>query len=555
MASAQPPTVNGVVSAEPSVPTATTAEPAAPTSMSTEQLVAGEATETKGEEAEPASTEAPAAAETKEADEKEKELAEIKAKWPGWPGYTVFRIVVPVLKVGGIIGRKGDLIKKLVEDTRAKIRVLDGPITSPDRIMIRAVKFLETSRHALFQGLIDLTFQQLELVTGCGTLVWLHAKCMNLAYAYDLNLLIAKCMVLAKFPHYWQIFQVLISGKEEPEAALSPAMDAIIRIFKRVNGLPENDGDGQTIGAAGAAFCSIRLLVASTQAISLIGKQGSLIKSIQESTGASVRVLSHDEMPIYASSDERIVELQGEGLKVLKALEAVVGHLRKFLVDHSILPLFEKSYNAPATQERQQVDTWSDKTMLHQHATPQTSLGSDYPVPVKRDLYFDRETQIESHIPSSRLSSLYGSDHGLGSRSSTIGRAGGPVVTQVAQTMQIPLAYAEDIIGVQGANIDYIRRSSGAILTVQESRGLPEEITVEIKGTSSQVQAAQQLIQEFIGGHREQPASSYGNLESSLRQSYSQLGGSSYSSSSFSGQPYGGYGSSGVGGYSSFNRL
>ncbi|KAK6147432.1 hypothetical protein DH2020_018344 [Rehmannia glutinosa] len=501
MASAQPPTVNGVVSAEPSVPTATTAEPAASTSMSTEQLVAGEATETKGEEAEPASTEAPAAAETKEADEKEKELAEIKAKWPGWPGYTVFRIVVPVLKVGGIIGRKGDLIKKLVEETRAKIRVLDGPITSPDRIvipshpfsiyinmstlvhmvMIRAVKILETSRHALFQGLIDLTFKQLELV--------------------------------------------LISGKEEPEAALSPAMDAIIRIFKRVNGLPENDGDGQTIGAAGAAFCSIRLLVASTQAISLIGKQGSLIKSIQEST---------DEMPIYASSDERIVELQGEGLKVLKALEAVVGHLRKFLVDHSILPLFEKSYNAPATQERQQVDTWSDKTMLHQHATPQTSLGSDYPVPVKRDLYFDRETQIESHIPSSRLSSLYGSDHGLGSRSSTIG---------------------QDIIGVQGANIDYIRRSSGAILTVQESRGLPEEITVEIKGTSSQVQAAQQLIQEFIGGHREQPASSYGNLESSLRQSYSQLGGSSYSSSSFSGQPYGGYGSSGVGGYSSFNRL
>ncbi|XP_073157053.1 uncharacterized protein [Henckelia pumila] len=39
-------------------------------------------------------------------------------------------------------------------------------------------------------------------------------------------------------------------------------------------------------------------------------------------------------------------------------------------------------------------------------------------------------------------------------------------------------------------NIDYIRRTSGDILTVQESRGLPDEITVEIKGTSSQVQLA-----------------------------------------------------------------
>lgn len=49
------------------------------------------------------------------------------------------------------------------------------------------------------------------------------------------------------------------------------------------------------------------------------------------------------ELPIYASTDERIVELQGEASKVLKAVEAVVRHLRKFLVDHSVLPLFEKS--------------------------------------------------------------------------------------------------------------------------------------------------------------------------------------------------------------------
>lgn len=61
--------------------------------------------------------------------------------------------------------------------------------------------------------------------------------------------------------------------------------------------------------------------------------------------------------------------------------------------------------------------------------------------------------------------------------------------------MQIPLSYAEDIIGIEGSNIAYIRGTSGAILTVQERRGHPDEITVEIKGTSSQVQLAQQLIQ------------------------------------------------------------
>lgn len=392
-------------------------------------------------------------------------------KWPGWPGDCVFRLVVPVLKVGSIIGRKGELIKKMCEETRARIRVLDGPISSSDRI-------------------------------------------------------------------------VLISGKEEPEAPLSPAMDAVIRIFKRISGLPENEGGGKTAGAAAVAFSSIRLLVASTQAINLIGKQGSLIKSIQESTTASVRVLSSDETPSYVSSDERIVELQGEALKVLKALEAVVGHLRKFLVDHSVLPLFEKNYNISSSQEHPP-EPWSDKPLLL--SNPHGGRGTDYPLPIKRDsAFFERESHLESQVPSSV--SLFGQDPGLpGIRNSAFVRGGGPIVTQVSQTMQIPLNYAEDIIGVQGTNIAYIRRTSGAILTVQESRGLPDEITVEIKGTSSQVQTAQQLIQEFISG-RHDPHT----LDSGLRASYSQLGSSSYSSSSYSAQPYGSYGSSGAGGYSSF---
>ncbi|CAA2969135.1 RNA-binding KH domain-containing PEPPER [Olea europaea subsp. europaea] len=301
---------------------------------------------------------------------------------------------------------------------------------------------------------------------------------------------------------------VLISGKEEPESPLSPAIDAVIRIFKRINGLPENNGDGKALGAAGIAFCSIRLLVASSQGISLIGKQGSLIKSIQESTSVSIRILSNDEMPVYASSEERIVELQGETLKVLRALEAVVGHLRKFLVDHTVLPLFEKSYNAPLTQERlAETKFVFDLLIFHiqaqQGATPIGCISTA----ISFSTYF----------------------------------------CSIAQTMQIPLAYAEDIIGVKGANIDYIRRTSGAILTVLESRGLHDKITVEIKGTSSQVQTAQQLIQEFTSGHRDTLPETYGNLELSLRPSYSQLGSGSYSSSLYREQPYDGYGSSGLG--------
>ncbi|MBA0835508.1 hypothetical protein Goarm_007784 [Gossypium armourianum] len=404
-------------------------------------------------------------------------------KWPGWPGHCVFRLIVPVLKVGSIIGRKGELIKKMCEETRARIRVLDGALGTADRI-------------------------------------------------------------------------VLVSGKEEPEALLSPAMDAALRVFKRISGLPDNERDAK---AAGAAFCSIRLLVAYTQAINLIGKQGSVIKSLQESTGASVRVLPAgldmkctsnsawfsalhaDELPSYAAAYERIVELQGEALKVLKALEEVVGHLRKFLVDHSVLPLFEKT--------DLQAETRAEKSSLL--TASQSGIGIDLPVTARGDsLFLEHETQLESRIPSSGIS-FYTQDPTLSAIYSSSGlvRSVVPIVTQIAQTMQIPFSYAEDIIGIGGANIAHIRRTSGAVITVQESRGMSDEITVEIKGTSTQVQLAQQLIQEFMSNHKD-PVTSGDYRDSSYRSSYSQMG----STSSLSTQPYGGYGgsSSNVGGYPTF---
>lgn len=63
--------------------------------------------------------------------------------------------------------------------------------------------------------------------------------------------------------------------------------------------------------------------------------------------------------------------------------------------------------------------------------------------------------------------------------------------------MQVPLLYTDAVIGISGSNISYIRRASGATIAIQETRGMPEEMTVEINGSASQVQTAQQLIQVF----------------------------------------------------------
>jgi len=68
-------------------------------------------------------------------------------KWPGWPGESVFRMLVPAQKVGGIIGRKGEFIKKIVEETRARVKILDGPPGTAQRAVSL---FYFTFRHSQY---------------------------------------------------------------------------------------------------------------------------------------------------------------------------------------------------------------------------------------------------------------------------------------------------------------------------------------------------------------------------------------------------------------------
>ncbi|XP_042453380.1 RNA-binding KH domain-containing protein PEPPER-like [Zingiber officinale] len=386
-------------------------------------------------------------------------------KWPGWPGDNVFRLIVPVTKVGSIIGRKGEFIKKICEETRAKVRILEGAIGTPERI-------------------------------------------------------------------------VLISAREELETALSPAMDAALRVFKRVNDISEDDGP--------STLCSVKLLIASSQAISLIGKQGASVKAIQDNSGAGVRILAKEELPYYATAEERIVDIQGETSKALKALEAVLAHLRKFLVDHSILPLFEKSL-VPAAAQDQAKDPRGDKTQSLIHSAQQTGSGKDFSVSSNL-LHMENRIPIDLPYQRARLS-IYGQDPSSAIRTPALGRTASSLISQITQTMQVPLSYAEEIIGIGGGNISFIRRTSGAVIALEESRTVPDEIVIEIKGNSTQVQTAQQLIEDVVTGHKEPAPRSYSSYDTDYRSSYANLSGSGYLSS-----PFRGYGSSSLGGYGAYRH-
>uniref|UniRef100_A0A2P2LZF5 Poly RC-binding protein n=1 Tax=Rhizophora mucronata TaxID=61149 RepID=A0A2P2LZF5_RHIMU len=195
--------------------------------------------------------------------------------WPGWPGESVFRMLVPAQKVGSIIGRKGEFIKKIVEETRARIKILDGPPGTTERA-------------------------------------------------------------------------VMVSAKEEPDSSLPPAMDGLLRVHKRIiDGL---EGDSSHAPPGTILKASTRLLVPASQAGSLIGKQGGTVKSIQEASNCMVRVLGAEDLPVFALQDDRVVEVAGDPAGVHKAVELIASHLRKFLVDRSIIPLFEMHMQMPTSQ-------------------------------------------------------------------------------------------------------------------------------------------------------------------------------------------------------------
>nr|QBY21467.1 flowering locus k homology domain-like protein [Tulipa gesneriana] len=347
-------------------------------------------------------------------------------RWPGWPGESVFRILVPSQKVGSIIGRKGEFIKKMCEESRARIKILDGP----QGATVRAV---------------------------------------------------------------------IISAKEEQDASISPAMDGLLRVHKRiVDGL---DGELTAPPVAGQTTPT-RLLVPATQAGTLIGKQGATIKSIQEASKSVVRIL--EELPPVALQDDRVVEIQGEPTGVHKAVELIASHLRKFLVDRTVLPLFEVNISMQHPPHMEQ--------HMHQNMPPPQPWEQPHrPLPPNAggapgygnnpqfmhqrphdNFYAPPDYPVEK--PPHHGISTYGRDApAMGTHSY--------LPSQVStHHMQIPLSYADAVIGASGSNISYIRRSSGAAITIQESRGAPGEMTVEINGSGTQIQTAQQLIQNFIAG-------------------------------------------------------
>ncbi|XP_043709876.1 KH domain-containing protein HEN4-like isoform X2 [Telopea speciosissima] len=184
------------------------------------------------------------------------------------PGQVALRLLCHVSMIGGVIGKSGNVIKLFQQETGAKIRVEEPVVSCDERIIL--VVASETPK------------KKIKLKDDKGE-------------------------------------------EAAKEYEVSPAQEALVKVFDRIL-----DVEAETEGVfpPGGGIVSCRLLAATNQVGSVMGKGGKIIASIRKDSRAKISVLPTEQLPACASTNDDVIELTGNILAVKKALVAVSGRLQ-----------------------------------------------------------------------------------------------------------------------------------------------------------------------------------------------------------------------------------
>ncbi|KAL1338129.1 hypothetical protein HN51_032809 [Arachis hypogaea] len=104
---------------------------------------------------------------------------------------------------------------------------------------------------------------------------------------------------------------------------VSPAMDALFKIHDRVIAEDLHGDLDDDIGHQVHA----KLLVPSDQIGCVIGKGGQIVQSIRSDTGAQIRILKDEHLPLCALNSDELVQISGDAAVVKKALYQIASRL------------------------------------------------------------------------------------------------------------------------------------------------------------------------------------------------------------------------------------
>ncbi|NWW81049.1 PCBP3 protein, partial [Climacteris rufus] len=237
---------------------------------------------------------------------------------------------------------------------------------------------------------------------------------------------------------------------------------------------------------------TLRLVVPASQCGSLIGKGGSKIKEIRESTGAQVQVAG-DMLP---NSTERAVTISGTPDAIIQCVKQICVVMLESPPKGATIPYRPKPASTPVifaggqayTIQGQYAIPHPDQlTKLHQLAmqqTPFTPLGQTTPAfPAFAELTVAGKQWSSITLPLQAVTMFPCICPGLD--------ASPPASTH---ELTIPNDLIGCIIGRQGTKINEIRQMSGAQIKIANATEGSSERQITITGTPANISLAQYLI-------------------------------------------------------------
>ncbi|XP_060637437.2 poly(rC)-binding protein 3-like isoform X2 [Anolis sagrei] len=320
------------------------------------------------------------------------------------------RLLMHGKEVGSIIGKKGETVKKMREESGARINISEG--SCPERIVT-------------ITGPTDAIFKAFSMIA--------------LKFEEDINASMTNSTVTSKPP------------------------------------------------------VTLRLVIPASQCGSLIGKGGSKIKEIRESTGAQVQVAG-DMLP---NSTERAVTISGTPDAIIQCVKQICVVMLESPPKGATIPYRPKPASAPIIFAGGQVRADTLLASAGNHAVlaqPQTApaftIQGQYAIP-HPDLTKLHQLAMQ-HPPFTPLGQTTPGFPGLD--------ASNPASSH---ELTIPNDLIGCIIGRQGSKINEIRQMSGAQIKIANATEGSAERQVTITGSPANISLAQYLINARDSPHIE----------------------------------------------------
>ncbi|CAN7102550.1 unnamed protein product [Brassica rapa subsp. narinosa] len=277
---------------------------------------------------------------------------------------------------------------------------------------------------------------------------------------------------------------IIVTSKESPDDLKSMAVEAVLLLQEKINDEDEEKP-------------KMQLLVPSKVIGCIIGKSGSIISEIRKKTNANIYISKENNK--CADLNDELVEISGEASNVRDALIQIVLRLRDDVLRDRETSGF-RNQQPPARSEKSS-SYFSSSERSNAAAALALTPSFMSSVPQVASVDYDRRPETGMSGGLYGYGSFPVGDNSYGSNSSySSSRYGGlPQSSTTIMEIRIPSNAVGKVMGRGGGNLDNIRRISGAMIEISDSKSSSHGGRIAlVSGTPEQKRTAENLFQAFI---------------------------------------------------------